>query len=101
MSFGILILIVGGVIQFGFSVWQVKSSEPDLNRFVIILSSLVIQITNYILEELLIWATKKEGNITKSKFNASLNIKVCLFQFFNTGIFYILSHVFALLVVHR
>ncbi len=42
------------------------------------------------------WATKKEGNFTKSKYNASLNIKVCLFQFFNTGIFYTFSNIIAI-----
>ena len=59
MVFGFAILLIGGVIQFGLSVWQLKSLQPDLNRFVIILSSLLILLTNFILEELLIWATKK------------------------------------------
>lgn len=94
-----LVLVIGGGVQLGFAVWQLKSQQPVLSTFVVGCSTVLIMVTNYILEELVCWATAKEGNITKSKFNASLNIKVCLFQFFNTGIFYILAQFMAFKIV--
>jgi hypothetical protein len=53
---------------------------------------------NYIISLFLIWATDKEGNITKSKYNASLNVKICIFQFINSGLFYTISNLLASLI---
>ena len=96
--FGFMVLLLGGLIQFSVAVWQLKNTQPGLDISVALFSSILIMITNLLLEELLVWATKKEGNLSKSKYNASLNIKVCLFQFFNAGVFYALSNVMAIWV---
>lgn len=89
-------LLIGGMIQYWLAVWQLKSADKRLHNFVVAVSAIIVTFSNYLLSLVLIWATKKEGNITKSKYNASLTLKICLFQFFNSGLFYTISNLIAI-----
>lgn len=94
--FGFLVLLIGGLIQYWLAVWQIKNPDSTSNSIILIFSAILVTFSNYLLSLLLIWATKKEGNFTKSKYNASLTLKICLFQFFNSGLFYTFSNLMAI-----
>lgn len=94
--FAFFVLLIGGLIQYWLAVWQIKNPAPNPNTVIVIFSAIIVTFSNYVLSLLLIWATKKEGNFTKSKYNASLTLKICIFQFFNSGLFYTLSNLLAI-----
>ena len=45
-----LVLAIGGGVQLGFAVWQIQSQQPVLSTFVVGCSTVLIMVTNYILE---------------------------------------------------
>lgn len=50
---------------------------------------------NGIIIKFLVFVTKHEGNFTKTDYDQSLMIKICLCSFFNAGIFYSLANIIA------
>lgn len=98
---GIIVLLIGGLVQFLLALWELNNLNTNLSKFILVLSTVLVTFTNYLISRFLFWVTNKEGNMTKSKFNASLNIKICIFQFFNSGIFYTLSNLFATLATEK
>ena len=98
---GVVVLIIGGLVQFLLALWELNNLNTQLSKFILVLSTVLVTFTNYLISRFLLWVTNKEGNLTRSKYNASLNIKICIFQFFNSGIFYTLSNLLATLATEQ
>lgn len=91
---GVLLLVTNGVIQYLFALWSV--SQPlETQSNISILSSIIVNIVNYLITVFFIWSTKKEGNLTFTTENQSLTIKIVYFQFINSGVFYTFANALA------
>lgn len=93
--FGILILLGGGVIQYYLQVFQNQITDATIKSYFSSASSLIITIFNGIIIQFLIFVTNLEGRETKTDQDRSLLVKICLYSFFNAGIFYTAANILA------
>lgn len=91
---GAILLFVNWIIQYYLAVWGLKQSE-DTKQSISLLSSVIVNVANFLITLALIWATKMEGNLTSTIESQSLSIKIVYFQFLNSGIFYTFSNALA------
>lgn len=91
---GAILLFVNWIIQYYLAVWALKQSE-DTKQSISLLSSVIVNVANFLITMVLIWATKMEGNLTSTIESQSLSIKIVYFQFLNSGIFYTFSNALA------
>lgn len=94
-GFGVLLLLLGGVIQYGLTLWQQKAEE-SYKKPISAFSTIIVTLTNYLISFYLIWSTRLEGNLTTTTEQRSLNVKICAFQFFNAGVFYAVANILAI-----
>ncbi len=92
---GLLILASGGVIQYYLQYFQLKIKDPVTSSYFSYVTSVIVNIYNSIIVQFLILVTKSEGHVTKTGLDQSLMIKICLYSFFNAGIFYSLASILA------
>lgn len=91
---GAVLLFVNWIIQYYLAIWELKQSE-DTKQSISLLSSVIVNVANFLITMVLIWATKMEGNLTSTIESQSLSIKIVYFQFLNSGIFYTFSNALA------
>jgi hypothetical protein len=88
-------LAAGGVIQYFLQYYQLKITDVALHQYFSYATSIIITIFNAVIIQFLIFVTKLEGNYTKTDLERSLLVKICLYSFFNAGIFYSLANILA------
>lgn len=93
--FGILILAGGGAIQYYLQYFQNQITDVAIKSYFSTASSIIITIFNAIIIQFLILVTKLEGRETKTDQDRSLLVKICLYSFFNAGIFYSAANILA------
>lgn len=91
--FGIAILLSGGIVQYILQYSQQQIKDEDIYTYFSYATSIIVTLYNAIIVQFLIIATKLEGHETKTNLDESLLIKICLYSFFNTGIFYSLANI--------
>ena len=91
----VAILVLGGYIQYVLEVQKNKLDSDFLTNLFNVISSLSLTIFNGIISIFLVFMTAKEGDVTQTNMNASLLIKVCLFEFFNSGVFNTFARILA------
>lgn len=91
---GAILLFVNWIIQYYLAVWALKQSD-DTKQSISLLSSVIVNVANFLITLVLVWATKMEGNLTSTIESQSLSIKIVYFQFLNSGIFYTFSNALA------
>ena len=82
------ILVLSGFIQYVLEVQKNNLDSDFLTNLFNVISSLSLTLFNGIM-------TAKEGDVTQTNMNASLLIKVCLFEFFNSGVFNTFARILA------
>lgn len=94
--FSISLLLMGGAIQFGLAVAQLKVSQDSKTQLIMsTASSIAVSVINAVIQIFLVFTSHKERNETLTEFNTVLMIKISVFQFLNTGIFVVLANFLA------
>ena len=84
----LVILVAGGVGQYYLYYASNFVTDDDAQTLLSLGTSILINVTNFIIVQVLIVVTRLEGNATRTEQNESLLVKICLYEFFNAGIFY-------------
>ena len=92
----IALLVLSGYIQYQLEVQKSNLTDDEfLQNLFNIISSLSLNVFSFIISVFLVFMTDKEGDSTQTKLNSSLLVKVCLFQFFNAGVFNTFARILA------
>lgn len=98
MTCGVILLLLGGGVQYLLDYLQQKVGSGIIVTLYSIASSISITLFNWIIVQFLVFVTHLEGNETTTLYNRSLLIKICLFEFFNAGIFSALANILSVSV---
>jgi hypothetical protein len=85
----ILVLLIGGCVQYGLAVLNSKATSDEVKMFFKIVNPLFVVSWSEVLMALIIALTEKERNETVTEFQTVLLVKITLCQFLNAGVFVI------------
>lgn len=91
-----ILLVGGGFAQYGLALMQKEFKNDDTKRILVgTLASVVVSITNLILQYFLIYTTFWERMATITEYADVLNFKLVFQQFLNAGIFVVAANIAA------
>jgi hypothetical protein len=85
----------GGYLQYRLQLIQNGIEDVSTRDYFAYVSSVIVTVLNAIIVAFLRIITQLEGFQTITALNRSLLIKICLFSFFNAGVFYSVANVLA------
>jgi hypothetical protein len=98
VSFGLiclLILLIGGSVQYGLAILTNKVTTSSGKIFFKILNPTFVVAWSTFIQDVIIELTEKERNETVTEFQAVLVVKLALMQFLNAGIFVVGTRILA------
>jgi hypothetical protein len=90
-----ILLLGGGALQYGLAVLQTDQTDESIKTYLGTASSIVVALTNGILQTFLVKTTFYERMNTMTEYMDVLSTKLALLQFLNSGIFIVGANILA------